>query len=176
MPLRPSWAAPPAPPRMHFRLLPAFNDGTPQPGFLGTVAWRLLSEDTNGEAELPGITALNVMGAFVTDVKRLTLTASLRGQEAGVSSSPLAAGTQAWLSHCGGSPHPRFRCPRFQIPMVSPSPKLSTSPPTSSLMPRGHRATSRQHSGGRCGAGRYSEGQRPRAHHFYSSYYNCPLL
>lgn len=103
MPLRPYWASPPHPARPECLFGVSLHSvrGRRSPGF--PWAWHLLSEDTSGDTELPGITALNVMGVFVTDVKRLTLTIRLRGQEAGVS-SPLAAGTQAGLSHYGGSP------------------------------------------------------------------------
>lgn len=94
----------PAPPRMHFQLLPAFNAGTPQPWFPLGLATVVRGHER--ETELPGVTALNVMGVFVRDVKRLTLMTFLRGQEADGSSSPPAAGTPARLSHYSGSPSP----------------------------------------------------------------------
>lgn len=81
------------------------EQGRPSPDFLCTVTWGdvVYYQRARGkEVELPGVTTLNVMGVFVTDVKFLILKAvALWVRQLGVSSSLLTAAVEALLSSSG---------------------------------------------------------------------------
>lgn len=66
------------------------------------MMWFYYQRARSKEMELPGVTALNVMGVFVTDVKFLILKAVASWvRQLGVSSSLLTAVVEALISCCG---------------------------------------------------------------------------